>query len=148
MKEEIMTTSAEETQRLGERLAHTVQPGDCLFLSGELGSGKTTFVQGFAKGLGITRRIISPTFTIVRQYEIQESKEIKRLYHLDLYRINSQDDLQSIAIDDILKDSESIIVIEWPEKLGKREGRKTYTITFSYEDDGARRIIIERNSYE
>lgn len=148
MKEEIVTTSAEETQRVGECLAHDVQPGDCIFLYGELGSGKTTFVQGFARGLGIKRRIISPTFTIVRQYELQEEKEIKRLYHLDLYRIDSHDDLQTIAIDEILGDRDAIAVIEWPEKLDKQTEKKTHTLSFSYEDKDGRRIIIERNNYE
>lgn len=86
----------------------------CLY--GELGSGKTTFVQGFAKGLGITKRLLSPTFIIVRRYNIPKDQSF--LYHVDLYRVTGAD-LEGIGITEILADSKSYVVVEWAEKLGK-----------------------------
>ncbi len=86
----------------------------CLW--GDLGSGKTTFVQGFAKGLGISARLLSPTFIIVRRYEFGEKKAF--LYHLDLYRLKNFDDAESIGLSEMLHDPDCIVVIEWPERLG------------------------------
>jgi len=87
---------------------------DVVFLKGELGAGKTTFVQGLAKGLGITNRIISPTFIVVREYAV-EGKDIQTLYHLDLYRLKSDQEVESVDIKDCLDDKNGLVVIEWPE---------------------------------
>ena len=103
----IITNSSEETKKLAENLAKQITRG-VIALSGDLGSGKTTFVQGFAKGLGIKDKIISPTFVLIKQY--------KNLYHVDLYRINTFDHL---GLEEILSNRNNIVLIEWAEKLKK-----------------------------
>lgn len=141
-----VTKSAKETQDLGELLGHTILsqeegsafPG-VLCLWGELGSGKTTFVQGFARGVGITRRLLSPTFIIVRRYDI--SKKSMMLYHLDLYRMNGEKDVEGLGFEEMIADPNAIIVIEWPERLGSHMPTKRIDIHFSVEKDSTHRIV-------
>src|SRR5258708_2199717 len=102
---EIVTKNVEETQDFAEAFAKEIQPGDIITLSGDLGAGKTTFTQGFAKGLGVTHRIISPTFIIIRTYTIPNPQSrIPNFYHIDLYRIHSDKDLQGLGFEEILED--------------------------------------------
>lgn len=88
-----------------------------LCLWGDLGSGKTTFAKGLARGLGITARMLSPTFIIVRHYPISANESV--LYHWDLYRTNSRHDLEGLGLSDVINDPYAISVIEWPERLGE-----------------------------
>jgi len=112
----LTTNNLTQTQELAKNLAPTFSPGTILTLYGNLGAGKTTFVQGLAKGLGIEKRIISPTFVIVRAYEIK-GKAVKKFYHIDLYRVESKNELENLGIPEILDDKEVIVAIEWAEKL-------------------------------
>lgn len=91
-----------------------------LGLSGELGSGKTAFVQAFAKVLGVEGRVTSPTFVIARFYDIPESKHFQRLIHMDAYRIEDEAELNPLGWDEMLADPHNLIVLEWPEQIGKR----------------------------
>ncbi len=118
----IITKNAEETQKLGEELANQlIQKGSgtlphviCLY--GDLGMGKTTFVQGFAKGLGITSRLLSPTFIIVRR---QHLPHINRFFfHIDLYRLTSEQSIQELGIQEMFNDEKNIVIVEWAERLG------------------------------
>ena len=85
----MITNSAQQTQKIGYELAQTLKGGEVICLYGDLGYGKTTFTQGIAKGLGIEKRITSPTFVIVRQYEISDKRrEVKAFYHYILYALN------------------------------------------------------------
>lgn len=147
MKEEvIITNSYEETQKLGEEFAKKLQGGDIVALYGELGSGKTTFVQGLAKGLGIKRRIISPTFIIVRTYKISikyKVSSIKYFYHIDLYRINSDQKIEGLGIKELINGRNSIVAIEWAEKIKNLLPKKRWNIHFEYLSDNKRRIKIE-----
>ncbi len=116
-----VTKSAKETQAVGERLgAYFLKNGDSqqypLCFWGDLGSGKTTFVQGFAKGLGISKRLLSPTFIIVRHYDIPKSD--RRLYHFDLYRFVDQKEVVMVGLSEILDQPQAIVCVEWPERLG------------------------------
>lgn len=140
----VTTKSAQETAQLGQNLAYTLKEGStrrvvCLY--GELGSGKTTFVQGFAKGLGITSRLLSPTFIIVRRYKIPKSPVF--LYHLDLYRVE-ENDLEELAISDIFSDPRSFVVIEWAEKLASWLPEKRLDIRFSVLPDGRHTISVAK----
>ncbi len=101
-----ITNSPEETKRLAGNLAKNLNRG-IVALYGDLGSGKTTFVQGFAKGLGIKEKIISPTFIIIRQYPTN-------FYHIDLYRVEN---FQGLGLKEILENPNNIVLIEWAEKL-------------------------------
>lgn len=116
MDTKIITHSAKETQKIADDFAKVVQDSAVLCLYGDLGAGKTTFVQGFAKGLGINKRLISPTFIIVRQYDLESS--IKNFYHIDLYRVQSKDDLKELGLKEILENKHNMVAIEWAEKLG------------------------------
>lgn len=119
-----MSTSEAETQEIGENFTRKLTPGDIVLLYGDLGFGKTTFVKGIAKGLGIKTRIISPTFVILKGHNIKSKKlnikntnKILKMFHVDLYRIESQSQLEGIGIREIMDHKSSVKLIEWPEKL-------------------------------
>ncbi len=142
MKNKFITKSAEETRNLGEELSIALKKGNVVALYGELGAGKTTFVQGLSKGLGIKRRIISPTFIIVRRYKLTtHNSKIKSFYHIDLYRVGSPADIQSLGLDEIFESQDSIIVVEWPEKLGSKLPVKRWNIKFEHQQDKNKRKI-------
>lgn len=134
MIQEYITLSADETEKLGEEFAVILQPGDVVCLYGDLGAGKTTFTKGIAKGLGIHSRILSPTFSLIRIHDIEKGP-IKELDHLDLYRLDTLDDIQKIGIEEILDDSEGVTVIEWPEKLKGILPKQRYDIKIDIDDD-------------
>lgn len=106
--------SEKETKLFAQNLAKEVTSG-VIALTGQLGAGKTTFVQGFAKGLGIKEKIISPTFVLIRQHQIPNTNKI--LYHIDLYRLESKKDFQQLGLGDLLSDLNNLVVIEWAEKV-------------------------------
>lgn len=142
MKQTISSSSDEQTQTIGEKFASTVKPGDVLCLFGDLGAGKTTFTKGFARGLGIKDRIISPTFTLVREHEVQKS-EIKKLYHIDLYRLENAYEIENIGLSEILREKDAVILIEWAEKLENKLPENRIEIHFEHKKDNSRDIIIE-----
>ena len=118
-----------------------INPHDVVFLRGALGSGKTTFVKGMALGLGITSRIISPTFVIVREHSIQNHK-IKTLYHLDLYRLGSKEEARSVDLKDFLDDKDGIVVIEWPDVSQELVSKDVWQIYIKDVDKNVREIQI------
>ncbi len=106
-----MTRSADETERVGERLGRRLVPGDVVALSGELGAGKTCFIRGLACGLGVTQTVSSPTFVIVNQYTGRMP-----VFHIDAYRTESLTELLDIGFDEYVS-GDSVTVIEWADKL-------------------------------
>lgn len=137
------TNSFEETRQLGRNFASEISDTQVVALHGDLGSGKTTFVQGFAEGLGITKKIISPTFIIMRTYELKDHQTKKFFYHVDLYRIESIHDVEGLGLIEIMNDSDNIVVIEWPEKIEESLPHDRKDVFFTYTDDDRRNIIIE-----
>lgn len=131
-----ITNSEIETKTLAGKLAQKFTTG-VIALTGELGAGKTTFVQGFAKGLGIKDSIISPTFVLIRQHEIPDSK--KMLYHIDLYRLEN---FSNLGLPEILSNLENIVLIEWAEKIKTLLPTKTIYISFESLADNKRKITI------
>ncbi len=113
----------------------------CLY--GELGSGKTTFMQGFAKELGLGTRLLSPTFIIVRRYYLP--KPYSYFYHIDLYRIQGKADVEGLGIRDILSDNLSFVAVEWAEKLGGWLAKRRIDVRFTLMDDGKHKILIDGN---
>lgn len=108
-----ITNSDKETRLLAGEIAQGFKKG-VIALYGELGAGKTTFVQGFAKSLGIKDKILSPTFVLIRQHSLANNQTF---YHIDLYRLEKTKDLKSIGMDEILSNLENITLIEWADRL-------------------------------
>lgn len=161
MKQTIITNSYEETQKLGSDFARKIvsvsaqiNSGIVLALYGDLGSGKTTFVQGLAKSLGVKSKIISPTFIIMRSYQIILNSQfptcrrgrsiLNYFYHIDLYRIQDEKDIEELGLIELLDDPQNIIAIEWPEKIEKILSKKRINIYFEYMDDNKRKITYEK----
>lgn len=140
---QITTKSFQETQKVGEAFASSLKGGEVLALYGDLGSGKTTFMQGLAHGLGITRNIISPTFIIMRTYNIGfESKDskLKNLYHLDMYRVENEEQAEDLGLKELMGQSENIVAIEWPDKIENILPADRINIYFAYQGDDIREI--------
>lgn len=115
-----ITENPEETQSLGYEIGTYIQNQQAdgariVALYGELGSGKTTLLQGFAKSLGINDRLLSPTFVLMRSYDLPQQR---MFHHMDLYKITTLDQLRSISFQELITDSNNIIAIEWAERLG------------------------------
>lgn len=134
-----ITNSNAETFKTGEEFAKRLNRGDLILLTGELGSGKTTFVKGLAKGLKIKKNIISPTFILLKSYKAP-NKTI--LNHLDLYRLNNVSP-RDLGIEELLKNEKSVTIIEWAEKIKKypTKSRIIY-ISFKYLSENKREITI------
>ncbi|MBI4032977.1 MAG: tRNA (adenosine(37)-N6)-threonylcarbamoyltransferase complex ATPase subunit type 1 TsaE [Candidatus Blackburnbacteria bacterium] len=145
---EVFTRSARETAELGKSFADNLKGGETLALTGDLGSGKTTFVQGLARGLGITQRTISPTFILVREYEIAHSTQNmghrRKLYHVDLYRLEEkvEQEVKSLGLEDIWGKEENVVVIEWAEKIAPILPKTAKWIKFESLDGERRKITF------
>jgi len=140
-KKEVIIQSAEEMQKVGKYLSNEIlkeilenKKAIVIGLEGDLGSGKTTFVQGIAKGLGIKGKITSPTFVIMRKYDF--------LYHIDCYRIQLED-LLELDFKEIINQPGNIIVIEWAERVKKILPKDTIWMKFEYLGKDKRKIIYE-----
>ena len=110
---EIVSHSAEQTQRLGMRLGALLQPGDIICLSGDMGAGKTTFINLLSKSLGVVDETSSPTFSIVNEYHTHLGEVV---YHFDFYRLKSEMEAYDLGYEDYLY-SGNVCLIEWPEKI-------------------------------
>ena len=111
--------SAQETKQFAASFAKKLsgKRGVVIALSGDLGSGKTTFTQGFSKGLGIKEKIISPTFVLMREHPLPNSNA--KLYHLDLYRLEEGVDFNQLGLEELFQDPKNFILIEWAERIEK-----------------------------
>ena len=135
---ETVTHAAAETQALGRELAQRLKGGEIIGLIGDLGSGKTTFIQGLAQGLGIDKRIISPTFVFQRSYRLPGKRG--GLDHLDLYRIGGWDDARGLGLEELWSKKKGIVVMEWAEKIEEKLPPKTIKIFFEYLGQNKRKI--------
>lgn len=159
---EILTKSAQETENLGESIGRSLikkarlrssadglrrgkrrgERATLLTLSGELGSGKTTFVRGLAKALGLKNRILSPTFILSREYPL-DNLPFQKFIHIDLYRLSEKVNDESLGLDEILADSANLVVIEWPERLGSSLPEESIEVKFQHKPDSERLIVIQ-----
>ncbi|MFH1461198.1 MAG: tRNA (adenosine(37)-N6)-threonylcarbamoyltransferase complex ATPase subunit type 1 TsaE [Patescibacteria group bacterium] len=153
-KLEIIVQSAKQTQQAAKILAKEIiqsRPRDkkalIIGLEGDLGSGKTTFIQGLAQGLGIKEKIASPTFVILKKYNIPNKNvsgfrfQVSGLYHIDCYRINHQD-LLELDFKEIINQPQNIIAIEWAERVKKILPKNALWLKFDYLGKNKRRIMI------
>ncbi len=131
------------TKALGRSLATKLTSGGTIFLQGELGAGKTTFVQGMAEGLGITQHLTSPTFTIMAVYDVPNNADIKRLVHVDLYRITYMERVASLDLPEYERDPSTLLVVEWPERNMSLWQHVIGTITFTSSEFNHRQLTIE-----
>lgn len=141
MQKTIISKNISETTRLADELIKNTDQ-HVFFLYGDLGSGKTTFSQGVGEALGITQKMQSPTFIIMRSYELQKQKW-NTLYHVDLYRIESMHQIEGIGILDLMQDPKNLFLIEWPERMQQFSPPRRMELHFTYEDEEIRKIIVK-----
>jgi len=147
--DEIITNSYEETIAKGREIAAKLVPPVLVLLKGDLGAGKTTLTKGIISGLGAAREedVTSPTFNLVHEFRIQNSGTsganagVCKVYHVDLYRIDSFHDLESLGIEDALSEK-AIVIIEWPERFTFRTDWPTIEIHLDHAGGDARRIAV------
>jgi len=134
----VFSLSEEETLELGRTLARNMKGGELVLLEGELGLGKTVFARGIAVGLGIAAEdVSSPSFTLVQEYRGGR----KPMFHVDLYRLDSVEDIGTLGLEEILSAS-GVVVVEWAEKLPVYYRRGAITVRFHDVGEGSRRIEI------
>ena len=134
----VRTNSAEETKVLGERLAGGLGPGTVVALIGDLGSGKTTLVQGICRGLGVTEIVNSPSFTIINEYPGRCP-----IYHLDCYRLEGPEDLLDLGYEEYFY-GDGVCLIEWAEKAVDLLPAQRIEIHLKRQGDNKREIVIRR----
>jgi len=141
-KNTVYTRSSKETISLGEKFSATLTKKDVVVLEGALGGGKTTFIKGVVKGLGIKAKVLSPSFTLVRQYGTGRLS----FYHIDLYRLK-ENEIFNIGIEDFLYAKDTITMIEWGEKI--EDCIPSYIkIVFSLLDNNVRKIDFSLKGYK
>jgi len=143
-----LSKSPSETKKIGRDLAKKIKKDwpknkACLLaLEGDLGGGKTTFLQGFAKGMGIKEIILSPTFVIMKRFKIKDSR-FKNFYHLDCYRLKNAKDVLGLGFSEILFCLENIVAVEWSDKIKKVLPKTAIWAEFKFVDDKKRKITIQ-----
>ena len=137
--QEFITHSAEETVALGRSLAGILAPPKIVLLSGELGAGKTTLVKGLAEAFqaASAEDVTSPTFTLIHEYR----GPLTSLFHIDLYRIDTQRELETLGLDDLIAD-DSVLLIEWGEKFPQLKQEQDAQITLERVGEDGRRIQL------
>jgi tRNA threonylcarbamoyladenosine biosynthesis protein TsaE len=133
---EVETSSPEETEALAARLAAALEPGDVVTVAGELGSGKTTFVRGACRALGVTERVTSPTFTIGHRYRGRVD-----VSHLDLYRFAGVSSAEWGDLEPYFRDA--VVFVEWPEAAGDELGRVRASVRLSHLAPTRRLVAVE-----
>ena len=157
MKKNYLTNHPAQTKKIAETLAKNIlktktkKTAQVLSLIGSLGGGKTTFLQGFAKGLGISQKILSPTFVILRKFKIPKSKfniltekglKFKNFYHIDCYRIQKPGEILDLGFGEIISNSQNIVAIEWADRIQQILPKDTIVIKFNFLREKKRKIII------
>ncbi|MBZ9572873.1 tRNA (adenosine(37)-N6)-threonylcarbamoyltransferase complex ATPase subunit type 1 TsaE [Patescibacteria group bacterium] len=146
MKKKYFTFSPSQTEALGKKMAREIlktSPGKravIIGLEGDLGGGKTTFLKGFAKGLGIKKKILSPTFIILKKFKVQSSK-FKVFYHIDCYRIEKPKEILDLGFKEIIADQKNIVSVEWADRIRKILPKRKILIKFEFLNKKTRRIF-------
>lgn len=138
----VVTKSTEETIQRGREIGQRLKPPVLILLSGDLGAGKTTLTKGIASGLGAAQadEVTSPTFTLIHRYDRNA-----RAYHVDLYRITSPHDFETLGLEDIF-DENAVIIVEWPDKLILKTDWPVLRITLEHVSEEERRISVENSA--
>lgn len=136
-----ITKSAKETQKLATRFATEIMNGGVVCLFGDLGAGKTTFSQAVAKAVGVKDKVASPTFILVRRYEIPENRFF---WHVDLYRLNTLEETKVLGLEEIMSDPDNVVLIEWPEKIVDFLPKNRWEIYLTTTDKNSRLVEIKK----
>lgn len=140
---DVISHSPEQTRHIGTRLGRLARPGDVYLLRGPLGSGKTTFVQGLARGLEVEGYVQSPTFILATEHRGRLPDETPvALYHIDLYRLEDPGELSTFGLMDYLDDPSGIVVIEWPERVSPDVFEQYLLIELEFVAESKRRIAL------
>jgi tRNA threonylcarbamoyladenosine biosynthesis protein TsaE len=145
MKNAFITTNSAQTQKLGEMLAGELRGGEIICLTGELGSGKTTFAQGVLKGLGVKGPYTSPTFVVMKQYRITRNTKhetVDNVYHIDAYRVGPKDILD-LGWEEIIANKKNIIIIEWAERIRAVISKRAVWLKFGHKGENERKIYMK-----
>jgi len=163
MKLRYLTANPFQTRKLGEILAKEMlktKPGKTAFiigLEGDLGGGKTTFLQGFARGCGIKEKILSPTFIIMKEYELRRgggggssmkkqrrrSSLFQKFYHIDCYRVEKPKELLDLGFKEIISNPQNIVAIEWADRLREILPENTLILKFEFINKSVRKIMLK-----
>lgn len=145
---EFVSHSETDTKKFAAELTTTCQPGTIITLTGDLGAGKTTFTKGIAQALGVSKEITSPTFAIMNVYNTAHPT-IKRLIHIDTYRLKSTEELAGVGAEDFVGAPDTLTIIEWPElAVPLLAGKKTVDITLTHTNDGKRIIAVHETKID
>lgn len=139
----IKSRSPAETLDFGRVCASLIEKTAVFALRGELGAGKTVFVKGLLKELGVKKEVLSPTFTLLKQYSLSGDWKGWTAYHFDLYRLKSAQDFLNEGFGEIFKEPKSIILIEWPERISEILPKKIINISFRHSGDLKKNRIIK-----
>lgn len=137
---EFRSTSLNETEKIAQQVAKQLIGGETIALSGNLGAGKTVFVKFLAKALKIKDTITSPTFVLMKVYDVGY-KKISKLVHVDCYRLDGQEDLRDIGLEEYISDQGTVVVIEWADKI-QNLPKNSIKINIQHINDQARNITI------
>lgn len=137
----ILSPSPEHTLSIGKSIGSFLQKGDVIALQGTLAAGKTTITKGIAVGLGISETITSPTFTLISEYNGR-----LRLYHMDVYRLDSTEDFLNLGVDEMLY-GQGVCIVEWSEKVMSEMPRSSIRIVLEILPDGNRCISVDNWPY-
>lgn len=158
MKFQCLTQSPAQTKKAGEILAREIlrispkKKAFVLGLEGDLGGGKTTFLQGFAKELGIKEKILSPTFIILKKFSIFNCnptgsprwvQQFSNFYHIDCYRLQKPKEILTLGFKEIASDSKNIVAVEWADKIQKIMPKDTLWIEFKFVNKKTRKIVLK-----
>lgn len=135
------TKSARETQKLATKFSSEIKNGGVVCLFGDLGAGKTTFSQAIAKALGVKEKVTSPTFILVRRYEIPRNRFF---WHVDLYRLNTLEEIKVLGLEEIMSDPDNIVLIEWPEKIVDSLPESRWEVKLDFVSKNSRSIEIRK----
>ena len=140
---DFISHSPEQTRRIGWRIGQYARARDLFLLSGPFGAGKTLLTQGLAAGLGIAERVTSPSFTLVNEYGGHTAAgEPIRLYHVDLYRLETEAEVDSVGLDELFADPEGVCAIEWPDRLGAAVPQEYLLIALTPVSEMKRRLTL------
>lgn len=140
---DFISHSPEQTRRIGWRLGQLARAGDVILLSGPFGAGKTLLTQGLAAGLSVAERVTSPSFTLVNEHSgCTTAGEPIRLYHVDLYRLETAAEVESVGLEEFFADPEGICVIEWPDRLGEAPPPEHLLIELTPVSEMKRRLAL------